>query len=77
MSMLLGRPFLKIAKAVIDVDKGSLTLQHKEKYEKFYASDYPSTSNPMCLSYVIFQDSGQPSKFEVLDEDVTISLEYG
>lgn len=33
--VLLGRPFLKTAKAVIDVDKGSLTLRHKEKCDFF------------------------------------------
>ena len=52
--VLLGRPFFKTAKAVINVDKGSLTLRHNDKYEKFYVFDNPFTTNPMCSSSVIF-----------------------
>lgn len=51
-------PFLKITKAVINVDKMCLTLKHKDKFEKFFIFDDPSTTNPMCLSSMIFQNSG-------------------
>ena len=58
LSMLLGRPLLKTAKAVIDVDEESLSLRHREKIENFFISNDSSTTNPMCFSSVIFQDCG-------------------
>ncbi|QHO49806.1 Retrotransposon gag protein [Arachis hypogaea] len=43
-SIILGRPFLAIAKAVIDVDKGELILQLNEDYLVFKTQGYPSVT---------------------------------
>ena len=77
LSVLLGRPFLKTAKAVIDVDEGSLSLRHREKNEKFFISNDSSTTNPMYFSSVIFQDCGQHPKLGVLDGDSAFPSGYG
>lgn len=72
LSMLLRRFFLKTAKAVIDVDKGSLTLRHNVK-----VSDNITTTYHTFSSCIFFQDSGQHPKLGVLDEDAAISSKYG
>ena len=43
-SIILGRPFLAIAKVVIDVDRGELVLQLKEDYLVFKAQGSSSNS---------------------------------
>ena len=77
LSMLLGRPFLKTAKVVIDVGEESLSLRHREKIEKFFISNDSSTTNPMYFSSVIFQDCGQHPKLGVLDGDSAFPSGYG
>ena len=72
LSVLLGRPLIKTAKAVIDVDEGSLSLRYKEKIEKFFISNDSSTTN-----FVIFQDCGQHPKLGVLDGDSAFPSGYG
>ncbi|XP_026419383.1 uncharacterized protein LOC113315303 [Papaver somniferum] len=45
ISLLLGRPFMKTAKTVIDVDKGTLTMEfddEKIRFNIFGATRYPS-----------------------------------
>ena len=51
LSVLLGRPFLKTAKAVIGMDKGSLTFKHDKKFEKFCTSDTPSPTLQVVLFF--------------------------
>ena len=41
-SIILGRPFLATAKAVIDVDRGELIIQVNEESLVFKAQGYPS-----------------------------------
>ena len=43
-SIILGRPFLATARAVIDVDRGELVLQLNEDYLVFKAQGYPSVT---------------------------------
>ena len=47
MSILLGRPFLKIAKAKIDVGSGSIQFEFKEDKISF---DMPKSSKTSILS---------------------------
>ena len=77
LSVLLRRPFLKIAKLVIDVDEESLSLRHREKIEKFFISNDSSTTNLICFSSVIFQDCGKHPKLGVLDGDSAFPEGYG
>ncbi|XP_073120127.1 uncharacterized protein [Henckelia pumila] len=48
--ILLGRPFLKTSKSVIDVDNGTLTMEFDEKIAKFNIFD--ALKNPVCESVV-------------------------
>ena len=43
-SIILGRPFLATAKAVIDVDRGELIIQVNEESLVFKAQGYPSVT---------------------------------
>ena len=43
-SIILGRPFLATARAVIDVDRGELVLQLNEDNIVFKAQGYPSVT---------------------------------
>ena len=43
-SIILGRPFLATAKAVIDVDRGELIIQVNEDSLVFKAQGYPSVT---------------------------------
>ncbi|XP_073119973.1 uncharacterized protein [Henckelia pumila] len=47
---LLGRPFLKTSKSVIDVDNGTLTMEFDGKTAKFNIFD--ALKNPVCESVV-------------------------
>lgn len=60
--VLLGRPFLKTAKAVIDVDKGSLTLRHKEKCDFFFYTT--TTTYPAFFSCIFFQNMDDEVKYD-------------
>lgn len=64
LSLLLGRPFLKIACALIDVDEEFLTLLHGEISELFFVSD-SLTTNHTSSSSSILQDRSSPPKLEV------------
>lgn len=57
--MLLDRTFLKIAHALIKVDKGSLTLKHNE-FKFFFISH---TTYIVFSSSLLLLDSSSPSKF--------------
>ncbi|XP_073138043.1 uncharacterized protein [Henckelia pumila] len=48
--ILLGRPFLKTSKSVIDVDNGTLTMEFDGKIAKFNIFD--ALKNPVCESVV-------------------------
>ncbi|XLS65713.1 hypothetical protein HN51_025687, partial [Arachis hypogaea] len=43
-SIILGRPFLATARAVIDVDRGELIIQVNEESLVFKAQGYPSVT---------------------------------
>lgn len=64
LSLPLGRPFLKIACALIDVDEEFLTLLHGEISELFFVSD-SLTTNHTSSSSSILQDRSSPPKLEV------------
>ncbi|XP_015967868.1 uncharacterized protein LOC107491528 [Arachis duranensis] len=75
-SIILGRPFLITAGAIIDVQKGELTLRlHEEKmiFDVFKAMSYPQDSLGECMRLdsveAIVQDTFEEEELEGLTEE--------
>lgn len=77
MPVLLGKPFLKIVRTVIDIDKEFLTLRHKDKTKKFMVFGNPTTAYLAFPSSVHFQGGGQSPNLGMLDGDLIIFYGYG
>lgn len=76
LSVLLGRPFLKTTKALIDVDKEPILIEHERKIERFEISKTLVIIYHFCFSASFFQDSGQPKKLGVKDGVAAINSDY-
>nr|XP_025640063.1 uncharacterized protein LOC112734813 [Arachis hypogaea] len=81
-SIILGRPFLATAGAIIDVQKGELTLRlHNEKmiFNVFKAMSYPQEPMGECMRLDsledIAQDTLEEEEFEGLTEEESASSE--
>ncbi|XP_020979520.1 uncharacterized protein LOC110272056 [Arachis ipaensis] len=81
-SIILGRPFLATAGAIIDVQKGELTLRlHDEKlvFNVFKAMSYPSESLKKCMRVdvvdIAIQETFEETTKEVAEEDFTKDIE--
>ncbi|XP_057755776.1 uncharacterized protein LOC130974960 [Arachis stenosperma] len=81
-SIILGRPFLATAGAIIDVQKGELTLRlHDEKlvFNVFKAMSYPSESLQECMRVdvvdIAVQETFEETTKEVAEEEFTKDME--
>ncbi|XP_057744977.1 uncharacterized protein LOC130962831 [Arachis stenosperma] len=81
-SIILGRPFLATAGAIIDVQKGELTLRlHDEKlvFNVFKAMSYPSESLKECMRVdvvdIAVQEIFEETTKEVAEEEFTKDIE--
>ncbi|XP_016168462.1 uncharacterized protein LOC107611007 [Arachis ipaensis] len=81
-SIILGRPFLATAGAIIDVQKGELTLRlHDEKlvFNIFKAMSYPSESLRECMRVdvvdIAVQEIFEETTKEVAEEEFTKDIE--
>ncbi|XP_057734245.1 uncharacterized protein LOC130949586 [Arachis stenosperma] len=75
-SIILGRPFLATARAIIDVQKGELTLRLHDKnmiFNVFKAMSYPQDSLGECVRLdsmeAILQETLEEEKIEELTEE--------
>ncbi|XP_015947642.1 uncharacterized protein LOC107472654 [Arachis duranensis] len=81
-SIILGRPFLATVGAIIDVQKGELTLRlHDEKlvFNVFKAMSYPSESLKECMRVdvvdIAIQETFKETTKEVAEEEFTKDIE--